>query len=542
MTNMARKQIFIHHFKSILMSNRKLLLLSCFLLFAFFSNAQSTSSTDDWGWSWRDSAIVPVKSMEQYNRFIANDYPFPPKPRNMWELGFGAGYSYVSGDVNSKAGYGGTITLRKAIDHTFSIRTGLTGLWNFGSPNAYGRAIGQVDYKNNIYQLNVDLLTSLNSSSIYRGNPKTNIYVITGYSLNAARVQYQRPPGLGAQPGNYSIYYGYTDAGVNANSQNGTIATFGGTTINNSKSYRLFHGLDVGAGIAFKINNRVNIALEQKYTFTMPGYDYLDAWAGGNGSGLTSDDYLSFTSLRLNFNLGNASKRTQPLWWLNKYNFIYSELNRPQHMKIPPPVLPDADGDGVTDQFDLEPNTPKGAPVDTHGRAKDTDGDGVPDYRDKEVLTPLSCFPVNNDGVGTCPEPACCKELRDMIKNLPTATAPVAQCTIGDLPSIQFGNRATLSKDAQRMLGDVASRIKANPNCKVKVIGYGAASKAAQQLSWDRVNAVINYLVEKQGIAESRLLFIYQQDGDSKSVDLQGTMEEGASYVPAPHPNLKSKN
>jgi hypothetical protein len=37
----------------------------------------------------------------------------------------------------------------------------------------------------------------------------------------------------------------------------------------------------------------------------------------------------------------------------------------------------------------------------------------------------------------------------------------------------------------------------------VKVIGYGAASKAAQQLSWDRVNAVINYLVEKQGVAES---------------------------------------
>ena len=123
----------------------------------------------------------------------------------------------------------------------------------------------------------------------------------------------------------------------------------------------------------------------------------------------------------------------------------------------------------------------------------------------------------------------------------PTASIAKPECNIGELPSVQFKNNAVLSKDAQKLLAGVASRINANPNCKVKVIGYGAASKAAQQLSWDRVNAVINYLVEKQGVAESRLLFIYQQDGDSKSVDLQGTMDEGPSYVPAPHPNLKSK-
>jgi OOP family OmpA-OmpF porin len=522
------------------MSNRKLLLLSCFLLFAFFSNAQSSTSSEDWGWSWRDSAIVPITSMEQYNRFVNNDFPYPPKPRNMWELGLGAGVSYIAGDVRGHVGFGGTITLRKAIDHTFSVRAGLTGLLNSGSPSAYGIAIGQVAYKNQTHQFSVDLLTSLNTSSIYRGNPKTNFYLITGYSLNAARVLYQSPGG--AQPGGYRIYYGYTDRGPNPNSQSGTITSFGGAAINNSHAYRLFHGFDAGLGLAFKINNRVNIGLEHKFTFTVPGYDYLDAWAGGNGSGLTSDDYYGFSSVRLNINLGNPSKRVQPLWWLNKYNFIYSELNRPQHMRIPPPVLPDADGDGVTDQFDLEPNTPKGCPVDTHGRSKDTDGDGVPDCRDKEVLTQLSCFPVNADGVGTCPEPACCKELRDMIKNLPTTAPTARECNIGELPSIQFKNRAVLTADAQKMLAGVASRINANPNCKVKVIGYGAASKAAQQLSWDRVNAVINYLVEKQGVAESRLLFIYQQDGDSKSVDLQGTMDEGPSYVPAPHPNLKSKN
>jgi OOP family OmpA-OmpF porin len=244
----------------------------------------------------------------------------------------------------------------------------------------------------------------------------------------------------------------------------------------------------------------------------------------------------------VNVNIGNKAKRVEPLWWLNPNNFVYSELNSPKHMKLPKVVLPDADGDGVTDQFDLEPNTPKGAPVDSHGVAKDTDGDGVPDFRDKEVLTQKSCFPVNNDGVGSCPEPACCKELRDMISNIkPVAVAPV-ECTIGTLPSIQFKGNAKLSKDAMTLLNGVAARINSNPTCKVKVVGYGAASKAAQQLSWERVNAVIKYLSEKQGVSESRLLFVYAQDGDSNTVDLQGTLEGGPNTVPAPHPNLRSKN
>jgi outer membrane protein OmpA-like peptidoglycan-associated protein len=518
------------------MSIRKLLILSFFLACACYTNAQTTSTmSDDWGWSWRDSAVVRANGKEQYVRFINNDFPYPPKPRSMWELGFGAGVTYIAGDVKGNAGFGGTITVRKAIDHTFSIRAGLTGMLNSGSPNAYGTAIGQVPYKNQTHQFSVDLLTSLNSSSVYRGNPKTNIYLITGYSLNAVKVLYKNPGG--AQPGGYSIFYGLN----NPNSQAGVVGTLGGAVINNSHAYRLIHGMDVGAGMAFKITKKVNIALEHKFTFTVPGYDLLDGYRGGNGSGLTSDDYYGFTSFRVNVNIGKPSTHVQPLWWLNKYNFIYNELNRPQHMKIPPPVLPDADGDGVTDQFDLEPNTPKGAPVDSHGRAKDTDGDGVPDYRDKEVLTPLSCFPVNNDGVGTCPEPACCRELRDMIKNMPTASVAKPDCVIGELPTIQFKKNAVLSADAKKMLTGVASRINANPSCKVKVIGYGAASKAAQQMSWDRVNAVIHFLVEKQGVAESRLLFIYEQDGDPQSVDLRGTMEEGPSYVPAPHPNLKSK-
>lgn len=115
------------------------------------------------------------------------------------------------------------------------------------------------------------------------------------------------------------------------------------------------------------------------------------------------------------------------------------------------------------------------------------------------------------------------------------------ECAIGSLPSVQFKGNTKLTKDAQAVLAAAAAQLKANPTCNVKVIGYGASSKSAQQQSWERVNAVIKYLVEKQGIAESRLLFVYAQDGDTNTVDLQGTTEQGPNTVPAPHPNLKSK-
>jgi outer membrane protein OmpA-like peptidoglycan-associated protein len=213
-------------------------------------------------------------------------------------------------------------------------------------------------------------------------------------------------------------------------------------------------------------------------------------------------------------------------------------------MKLPKPVLDDADGDGITDQFDQEPNTPAGAPVDSHGVSRDTDGDGVPDFRDKELITPTQCQPVDADGVGKCPDPSCCQELRTAIDSLRQFGVRGA-CGIGDLPSITFtGRSVTLSRDAQALLASVAQKLRNSPTCRVAVIGYGESSKAAQQLSWDRVNAVINYLVDKEGISADRFIWRSGQVGGLETtVDLQdATGEEGPNTVPAPHPNLRRRN
>lgn len=493
------------------------------------------SQQSDAGYDWRDSSKIATRNLPQQSEFLNNQYPYPAQPRSMWELGFGAGPSFIIGDVKAKADVGGSITLRKALSNTFSYRVGYFGSYNQGYPSGYQQQFNPSvrAYQNWTHMAGLDLIASLNPNSHHRGNPKTNIYVLGGLNLIASKVFYRNPGSPSAQHigNNYSVFYG---TGI-PNTKAGTITTFGGTEDRTTerKPWALLAGASAGAGIAFKLSNKINVGIEQRFTFTP--YDYLDAFKAGK-----SNDVYSFTSARLNLNLGSSAKKVQPLWWLNGNNFIYNELNAPQHMKLPTPVLPDADGDGVTDQFDMEPNTPAGVPVDVRGVAKDSDGDGVPDYKDKELLTAQKCFPVDADGVGNCPEPACCTELRNRIDS---GLIGGGNCGLTNLPSIQFrAGRATLSKEATSLLASAAADIKGSPACRVRVIGHAASDKRAQQLSWDRVNAVIRYLVEKQGISEDRFIFSYNEgEGDPNTVDLIGTTESGPNTVPAPHPNLQRK-
>ena len=300
----------------------------------------------------------------------------------------------------------------------------------------------------------------------------------------------------------------------------------------------------VGAGVAFKLNNKFNIAIEDRFTITKD--DLLDGqrWAEQNNNiqgvpatalnPVLTSEFDAYNHLTIGLNMNIGARATEPLWWMNPLDYAYSEIRNPRLMRIPKPVLPDADGDGITDQFDQE-QTPAGCPVDSHGVSRDTDGDGVPDCRDKELVTPTYCQPVDADGVGKCPCPEGCG----------TGMGGDTAClnALGALPSITFtGNSATLSNDARGLLASVAARLRNSPECRVVVTGYCASNKSQQQRSWDRVNAVINHMVEREGISADRFVFNYgQEGGDCNTVDLRAATAEdqGPTTVPAPHPNLR---
>lgn len=553
------------------MASKKNVFLSgiiCLLASASFAQVQT-------GYDVKDSSLIPASRQPQHNEFLNNAYPFPAKPRNQWEIGVKGGVSSVAGDVRSIFPTGGFgLHVRKALGYVFSLRAEYTwnrarGL-NFSSSQGYSRNAAWVNagynpaagdhvfynYKTTIQDLSLQGVVTLNNVRFHKAKTGFNIYAFGGIGGTIYDTWINAKNSNGAP---YTALFNSTASGTYSNRKDVKKILKAGM----DKSYETHAETDplqpklfgksfkpsfqIGVGMAFKLSNKFNLAIEERFTSIKT--DLLDGqqWQentylpGGLGvPAMTRDfDSYNFFSVGLNYNIGKKS--VEPLWWANPLDYAYNEINAPRHMKLPKPVLDDADGDGVTDQFDHEPNTPAGAPVDSHGVSKDTDGDGVPDIKDKELITPTQCQPVDADGVGKCPPPACCDELRKYIDSVGVRGKG---CGIGDLPSVSFtGRTVALSKDAKAVLASVAEKMRNNPNCKVAVVGYGESSKAAQQLSWDRVNAVIKYLVEKEGVSEDRFIFKFgEKEGDENTVDLRdGTGEEGPNTVPAPHPNLRKK-
>lgn len=508
------------------------------LLLAFVFSTIGTvlySQNSDVSTTWKDSSKVSTKNRAQFGEFARNNYIYPARPKDMWEVGVGIGAVTLGGDLNNDVGWGATITARKSLSHVFSLRPYLSyyavnGKSEFPDPNAR-------DFKTKSWGLGLDGIASLNTIRSYKGNPRFEFYALVGFGLVTANVQKKNAAG------DYVQFY-------NTMNPNGPITTIGEKQ-GGVGATAVILGFNVGGGIAFKINDRFNLGFESKNTLT--NYDYLDGFQGISSNAY---DALWFHTIRGNFNIGKKEKRVEPLWWINPNNYVYNELNAPEHLKNKLKVkLDDADGDGITDQFDMEPNTPAGVAVDSRGRALDTDGDGVPDYKDKELLTRQECFPVNADGVGTCPESPCCKESREKITELqkvietlkggPNGEGGIGgSCGLNNLPSIAFKSGDNkLSRDNMKLLDAVAEQMKNNPSCRVKVLGHPESSKASQQKAYDRVESIIKYLVDKKGISENRFIFSYDAgSGDGNTIDLQGTTEEGPSTVPAPAPHLKGKH
>jgi outer membrane protein OmpA-like peptidoglycan-associated protein len=548
------------------MASKKYTLLIGLLCLMCLGSFSQTITTYD----MRDSSLIPAKRLPQHNEFVQNTYPFPAMPRNQWELGVKAGLFNVFGDVDAKTFTPGLgLHVRKALGYVFSVRGEYTMGWAKGlnfrpssgyihnnAWNGYNPLTEPVfyNYKTQVSELTIQGVVTLNNIRFHRAKSSWNAYAFGGVGgmvyntkVNAwndgsgSYVKYNFASALAIPP----IYENKKDIKneLKDNIFDDTYETHpeaepGNPEVFNEPFRWVFV---VGVGVQFKVNNKWNISIEDK--FSAPKSDLIDGqqWQDNfqAAPAMTRDmDVYNFISVGANFNIGK--KAVEPLWWINPLEYAYSEINQPKHMKLPKPILDDTDNDGVTDQFDQEPNTPAGAPVDTHGVSRDTDGDGVPDFRDKELNTPTMCQPVDADGVGKCPEPACCQELRARMDSLGTRTG----CGIGDLPSITFKpGSITLSNDAKALLASVAQKMRSNPNCVIAVVGYGISNKTAQQRSWERVNAVINYLTEKEGISGGRFIFRYgEEGGDENTVDLRdATGEEGPNTVPAPHPGLRRR-
>ncbi len=545
-----------------------------------------------------DSSYYKGKRLAQYKSYMNHQTAFCPMPNNMLEIGVNGGLSNIMGDVTSfsalsknLAGHGGPsqamgwgITVRKSLGYFLSVRfqyinAKATGMdyrphlaneapWTnpsfaVGSNRYDPSSYIYNNYRTAIGEASIQLVGALNNIRFHKATNKLSMYGFVGLGMmsftpkvnafNKEGKTYAFAPNLIAGwngvPGYpdkteptfqgapvtwadrkkvYDALYALMDDSYESNPAKSSSGGSGGRNVEPV--------FTTGMGFQYRLNQRFTLQLEEKMSFT--GTDLLDgSQKESNGSSTANNDIYNYGSLGLNYNLGNKRKTVAPLWWINPLDHAMNEISDPRHMRLPDPTLPDNDGDGIPDQFDKCPGSPVGVPVDAHGCPLDTDGDGVPDFRDKELITPTICQPVDADGVGKCPCPDGCEGKK-------TETPPASHCGNISFGSLTFsGNKAEVAPTLRNQLANLASQMKANPTCKVVIIGNGNDSKKKQQRSWDRVNAIINFMSDVHGIDRNRFIFQYAGSGDANSVMFRSANEgeDGPSNVAPPFPNLRQE-
>lgn len=456
-------------------------------------------------------AMVQVTLIAQDSKDEKNSGPTSskPTPNNMWEVGAHGGYMFNTGDVASQGGYGAGVHLRKSLDYVFSLR----GEALYGSFN--GTAFDSLrNFENNWLSVTLMGLVNLNSLRWNQQVKKMNLYAGAGAGVS------------------YFELDGTRKSKDPLNRFPDTIRL----------DREIAPHIAVGVGFAVRLGKRFNVGLDHQAMIAVGDRtDLIDGFERDeNGERTGFGDVLQYTSLRVNFNIGNASKNSEPLYWINPLDVVLNEAT--QSSKRAETALKDSDGDGVIDAIDQEPDTPPDVPVDTKGRTLDSDRDGVPDFRDREPYNPVRAGEkVSADGVIENPNPAVRPEIgaggvteervREIVGEMLSdyqLTEPANSVADWFLPMLHFGNEVhTIKYSDYGTLAGIAKMMKNNPQMRLVVTGHTDATGPEELnnvLSYDRAKAVVNHLVENHGIGRGRLIIEWK--GQQEAL-----VPSGSSYM-----------
>ena len=155
----------------------------------------------------------------------------------------------------------------------------------------------------------------------------------------------------------------------------------------------------------------------------------------------------------------------------------------------------DSDGDGVPDNLDKCPGTPKGVKVDANGCPLDSDGDGVADYKDKSPGTPKG---VKVDASG-CPLDADGDGVADYLDKCPDSPKGVTVNRVGCwvIQDLKFDyNKWDIKPEYYSSLDRGVEVTKMNPTMKIEAQGHTDGMGSEQynlDLSQKRADAVREY-------------------------------------------------
>jgi len=398
---------------------------------------------------------------------------YAPPAKHAAEFGLTVGYAANYGDIDNRPGFGIGLHYRKALDYLWSVRVEGNYLGLNGENDEQ-----TIEYSTSVFGLGVHGIMTLNNLR-YDGPKKTNIYALFGGGINS--ISPDVTSSIVTDPDSY------TKASVQA-----------------------------GIGFAFKISEKFNVGIE---TMGIRPFgkdnDLVDGFAGND------NDFINYTSIKLNFNIGQREGIKEPLYWASPFEDIMKDI---AELKARPKFdLTDEDQDGVVDMWDQDTATPAGAKVDAKGNVVDSDGDGVPDYKDKEPYSAPG-YTINGEGVAQIPTPDYITEgdvnkivdakLKDY--DLTKANAAVNWF----LPNVNFSNNSyNISRSEYEKLHQIGRVIKENPQMNFVVRGFtdqAASENYNNVLSYNRAAAAIDHLVNTYSIPRNRL--ILQWGGETENI------------------------
>ena len=403
-------------------------------------------------------------------------------PADQWELGVDLGVPFVSGDLDSKLGFGGGLHVRKSLDHIFSIR--VNGLYaKTKNENTAPDQSAEMSWISGSGQL----VVALNNLRFDKPNRKVLVNVFAGLGVNKFSTDYKNIP---------------QESDPN-------------TPKSDTYDSNLTGSFEVGAGLGLRISPKFNIGLEYTIISSMgEGADLLDGSNNAGRSVTTFRDYLHFPHLSLNFNLGGMDKKTgakksEPLYWANPLAQVSDAITALEARPVYDPT--DTDSDGIIDMIDQEKESPAGARVDSKGVTLDSDMDKVLDYKDKEPYSPPG-YPVDANGIAQVPRPLNEADVNRIVDaKLANFKLPV-QKGLSDwfLPIINFDlNSYDIKYSEYEKLYQVAQVLKNNSDVRIAVTGntdQSGPEKYNNVLSYNRAKAAIEFLVNQYGISRDRLV------------------------------------
>ncbi len=420
-------------------------------------------------------------------------------PAHMWELGAHIGSPLALGDVDPLPGIGGGIHIRRALGYVFSMRSELL-LGSFRNEDTNDGKT-KASWQSGTFEI----IATLNNMVLKSNNiHKTNFYGIVGVGLNRFKVDVIHAISSEIRKKEYNVQS---------------------------------HG-SVGLGFSVRLNERINIGVETKALVLFGNdNDRLDAVKRQEG------DVLSYSSLRLNYNIGDKKKKSEPLYWVSPIDLLMQDISELKNRPVFD--LTDTDGDGVIDLLDQDNATPLGIQVDTRGLPLDSDGDGIPNHKDampyvpsdeagdelweEPVATEADVERIVNerlgeyDRTGIVPQPGMEEKGGSdpgESSNLLGENGQASRNAMANwfLPLIHFDIDSYKIRFADYgNLASIAKMMAAEPNLRLVVTGFTDKTSSKgynDDLSHKRAKSAIDLLVNNHNIERDRLILQYNGEDD----------------------------